>query len=455
MQDFVCDDTLTRFADQITEILECGNTRSADVIAALTRIGRQMTVEQGDQLVATLPRLSRLRTAAQAHYRDFIYEAERLEIEQLRGEVADGPFDLGYFGATSYARVRDMFKHIDFANCCRFVLVGCGALPVTMFQVYDRTSVPEIVGLDTRLHAIDCLQSLATAHDMPRLRPVLCDGQHYDYAGSDVIFIANLVSPKRQVLESILETAPTTAQIVLRDPYSIGRLFTECGAYCLPPGLRVAAVGASSPAYFSRNVFLRPGAIGCGEYDAEGARARELIDKPQPLDVVESEVCYAFAGSALFDPRVGACVASTERRRCLIVGSGPFPDTALLLHAIGARELACLDVSQQACSLSTGVFEAMDCPFDVEHIVAEATEWTGYGDYDVVMVNALVSPKPEALRNIAEHLPPHATVLARSGFGLQAPRYPVVPCDAIPGYIGTMILPQRAERSALIIFRRE
>lgn len=162
----------------------------------------------------------------------------------------------GNFAARVYSRVSDMFLHVNFERCRRFVMVGCGPLPGTLFNVVDSTDVPEIVGLDIDRHAISCVNEIARRCAIERIHAEPCDGRDFDYSQSDIVYVANLVTPKSSILARICETAASGTQIVLRDPVSAGELLSECGVEALDSRLAVLRDGESDHRFLSKHVFL-------------------------------------------------------------------------------------------------------------------------------------------------------------------------------------------------------
>jgi len=247
---------------EIQELIE--SSKSDDwkhVMEMLLEIGSRMGPEEGDHLIDNYPNLLEYHNIAAKHYETYILKAEDEEVNKLLQTINGNVFNFtnfaGLFGKQAYDRVNDMFNYIDFSSCQRFVLVGCGALPVTIFQVHDNTTTPDIIGLDIRTEAIETLEMIVEKFDLKRVQPIQCSGQEFDYNDVDVVYIANLVTPKEQVLERIATTASKNVQIIMRDPYSIGRLWTEHGTEKLDSKFEIIAYGKPGPAYFSRDVFLR------------------------------------------------------------------------------------------------------------------------------------------------------------------------------------------------------
>ena len=99
------------------------------------------------------------------------------------------------------------------------------------------------------------VETLAAWLNSDRLRALQFDGTQYDYSDADVIFVANMVTPKQVVLARILDTAPHHVRIILRDPYSLGLLWAQEGGAVLDPRLSIIARGAGSR-FLSRDLFL-------------------------------------------------------------------------------------------------------------------------------------------------------------------------------------------------------
>jgi hypothetical protein len=228
---------------------------------ALLALGREIGAEAGDALIDRHPRLSDLAPAASRQYFEYIWKHERAESAALLAQEQLPDFRYsglaGKFGRHNYDRVRDMFVVVDFNAARCFTMVGCGPVPMTLYHVHDKTSVADLVALDTDSEAIDTVASTARHFDLSRITAHASAGEAFDYSGTEVIYVANLVRPKQLVLRRIADTAPRGAVIVLRDPYSLGRLLTERGTDDLDA--RLTITGRSDPEFghFSRHVFLR------------------------------------------------------------------------------------------------------------------------------------------------------------------------------------------------------
>jgi hypothetical protein len=156
----------------------------------------------------------------------------------------------------AYDRVNEMFDHVDFRECRRVVMVGCGRRPFTMFHIHDKTDVPEIVGLDIVPEALEAGEALAGRLGYDRARFVLCDGIAYDFGGADLVYVSAMVSPKAAVVSRIVDTAPGHVHITVREPYALGRLWSESAVRPLDPRLEIAGSGSGAWS-LSRDVHLK------------------------------------------------------------------------------------------------------------------------------------------------------------------------------------------------------
>lgn len=164
--------------------------------------------------------------------------------------------------AVTYDRVGDMFDQIEFSDCHRLVMVGCGSVPTTIFHIHDKTTIPEIVGLDIVPEAIEMSRTLTEWLGYSRVRTELHNGLSYDYSQAQIVFVANMVSPKASVVSRIADTAPDNVQIIVREPMSLGRLWAEGVDKNLDPRLEVTRKGrAGGFGAVSRDLYLKRRAI--------------------------------------------------------------------------------------------------------------------------------------------------------------------------------------------------
>ena len=159
----------------------------------------------------------------------------------------DGPVALsellGKSARRAYDRVSDMFQNIDFNNCSRLVMVGCGPSPVSIFHVCDKTEIPDIIALDVVPDAVERVRALIEHFGLSRVRAEVCDGREFDYDSAGIVLVANMVSPKAGVVSRIADTAPIAVQIAVRDPYGLGVLWADSAERALDPRLKVISRG--------------------------------------------------------------------------------------------------------------------------------------------------------------------------------------------------------------------
>lgn len=222
------------------------------------------SVTQGDwqKLLADNPMLLRNEKKLKHAYGQYISEQELAEAEEILSRNHDIPANastsfLEAFGTRVYQRVSDMFSRVDLSVCRRFVMVGCGPLPGTLLHVLDSTNVPHIVGLDTDKAAVAMANRLIERFGLTRVQVVHGDGRIYDYKNADMVYIANLVRGKSEVLRRVADTAGENIDVVLRDPYFVGSILTESGVKDLDSRFILVGHGERAPEFWSRHIFLR------------------------------------------------------------------------------------------------------------------------------------------------------------------------------------------------------
>ena len=207
--------------------------------------------------------LNSLRKHLTDTYCKYILEMENVETEKLLAEEKWNYTDFidiaGEAALMAYNRVSDIFDIVNFDNCQQFVLIGCGQLPITAIHVMDKTTVPEIYCLDISEDAVAAVMKMKEKYGWSRLHPLACNGLDFDFRDADIVYITNMVSPKYQILDHVIKTASTGIEIILREPYSLGRLWAEKAESSFAEYLNVRHRGRGSR-YLSRDVFINIGA---------------------------------------------------------------------------------------------------------------------------------------------------------------------------------------------------
>lgn len=235
----------------------------AQAIDALVDLALDLP-DAGESLLMETPSLGAHATALRLKYQHYITAMERQAAAALRkktdqaGGFADKTDDAGRL---AYRRVDDLFQHVDFKQARSFVMIGCGRMPVTVLQAKERFPHLDILALDSDATALEEARSLCDAIGLDGVRFELGKGQEHDFAHADIVFVANMVTPKSETLSRIIDTACAKSQVTLREPYGLGRLWADCAEDRLDPRVRVVLRGAGSR-YLSRNVFLADVASG-------------------------------------------------------------------------------------------------------------------------------------------------------------------------------------------------
>ena len=200
----------------------------------------------------------------------------------------------------------------------------------------------------------------------------------------------------------------------LRPRPEVDRTFSDLVDLVLTTPPDDAAAALAHPVV--RRLRRRLGALaGDGEHQLELAWARRVAagaDLPgfPYLDhyrlLVEAELAALAA-------------AGTVPRRVLFVGSGPLPLSPMLLAGHGL-EVDALDRDPDAVAAAEPV-AAGAVRFHVGNLLHHHD---GLAGYDLAVLAALVGEKERCLRHLAAHLPPGATVVARSARGLRTLLYP-------------------------------
>jgi hypothetical protein len=252
--------TIASRADFENLLASLENRDPGEVIREICRFADTVGDDSCEALLASNPELFKYATALTNAHHKCLLDDEANESARLLQHRPNGPVVisnlLGAGERRVYGRVEDMFQNINFSKCNRLVMVGCGPCPSTIFHLCERTEIPEIIGLDVLPQVIGTVRALIRQFGLSRVRVEISDGREFDYDSVDVVFVANLVSPKGDVLSRIADTAPVDVQIVARDPYSLGRLWAESGERNLDPRLEVIGRGRGSYKR-SRDVYIK------------------------------------------------------------------------------------------------------------------------------------------------------------------------------------------------------
>jgi precorrin-6B methylase 2 len=145
----------------------------------------------------------------------------------------------------------------ELSSCKHLIMVGSGTLPVTLIHIHQRTKIPQLTAVDTDPEAVEAFGHLCEKMSWnDRVRTLCSNGLEVDFGTADCVYVANLVSPKKFLLEKIAQQVQPGTLVLVRDAVGIGEIFAEKVADCFPASFRFVAVGPGHGSFHSRNLFL-------------------------------------------------------------------------------------------------------------------------------------------------------------------------------------------------------
>lgn len=109
----------------------------------------------------------------------------------------------------------------------KFIMVGCGSLPITLLVYCKQFPNISFIGIDNSAEAIKKAVDLKNSLKVSNLSFDIVDGLNYDYRDVKTIFVANTVIPKMNVLRQIAMSAKPGTTIIIRVPVLAGNLLSE------------------------------------------------------------------------------------------------------------------------------------------------------------------------------------------------------------------------------------
>ncbi len=247
-------------ADQGSENLQPTHPLWAE-LEALVSLVSSISHPDWTKLTSQHPKLLDHRPMISQLYAQYIAAQELAAVEDLLQSGASKDHleagKLGTWGQKAYDRVADLFEFVDFSNCQRLVMVGCGPLPVTLLHILHRTNIPKLIAIDIDPDTINGVNRLIEQFEWERLTAICCDGISYDYENTDIVYLANLLSPKTSILEKVASRVASGTQIILRDPAGSGEMFADVGIPVDSETLEIQIEGPSDSHFLSRDIFLR------------------------------------------------------------------------------------------------------------------------------------------------------------------------------------------------------
>lgn len=225
-----------RLADQIATLrrrLEAASGRPGDFLDAMDSLlafVRDVDDREAWAAVEVRPEFARHRVFFGRCVLRFAWMMESL----THAELMARPFRAGPVGPLigrqtcgQYARMEELSRMVDFSACRRLVMTGCGKLPACLIYLHDRTSIPDLLGIDTDDDAVAMARAVAARWGLNRLRIERADAAEISYAPFDAIYWDPFATPRRRIMERILRTARPDAVIILREPFGAGTLLLE------------------------------------------------------------------------------------------------------------------------------------------------------------------------------------------------------------------------------------
>ncbi len=200
------------------------------------------------------------------------------------------------------------------------------------------------------------------------------------------------------------------------------------------------------------------------EFEIEKKEALRVLLSPDSKSSV-NRIIDEYAGSSILDKSLQMLIRARHKKknsrlRCLIVGSGSLPITAIMLYVYHNLEISCLDISEDSCIMSSKIFSAIGIADSIKHITADIFVWKEFSKYDIVFINGMVCSadqfhdKREKFK-IVEHLKCHINseclLILRSGYALSQLFYPQINPSDIERMTAEEILPSKLGRTSLLL----
>lgn len=230
-----------------------------DLINDINGVAEAVGAEAASQMLHREPDLWTVRPSLRSEFNHYIARMEAVETKKLLATDVAAPVSFRAFATPTalsmFSRLEALTAHVTKPGMRRIVMVGCGWRPVTMFYLHEATDAQEIIGLDVVPDAVDTAAAIGRKLGYDRMHTVLCNGANFDYAGADLVYVASMVSGKREVIARVLETAPEDVRLALWEPVSLGHLWLEG---CEPDGIAALEIIGRGPVVRqSQDVFAR------------------------------------------------------------------------------------------------------------------------------------------------------------------------------------------------------
>ena len=212
-----------------------------------------------DATLGCLAEFSAAQNQFKKVYHDYILNMEKVAVAEILAQPSPAKSSFSEMATPealiAYQRMAGVFAQFDLNQCRTFTMVGCGPLPVTALQALERGTQVKVVALDVSTSAIASVNQLKRHYQLHRLEAQVYNGAEYHYGESDVIYVANMVSPKLATWHQIKLTARPSTIVIVREPYSLGRLWADSLEEALGDTAIITYRGPGSR-YLSRDVIF-------------------------------------------------------------------------------------------------------------------------------------------------------------------------------------------------------
>lgn len=117
--------------------------------------------------------------------------------------------------------------NVDFSNK-KFLMVGSGPFPETLFFICNHYKVSETFGLDSNQEAIKNAEKvLQIMSPNNKIKLINSTAQNFDFSCTDIVFMANGLRNKEDTLDQVYTTSPDNINVILRNPINLAGLLYE------------------------------------------------------------------------------------------------------------------------------------------------------------------------------------------------------------------------------------
>lgn len=251
-----------QWKEQLERILKSSqNCDPAKLMEDLRDLGAVMGDASAEVLLKDNPHLFEYGPALKQARNEMVSSNEISLAREILRQDRNGPTSFpkiaNSISLRFYNRSNHMFSDLDFSDCRRMVLVGCGWVPLILFRVQDEFPDCELIGLDIVPDAVETANTVARHLGYKNIRAELQNGHSYDYSEAQIVYVVSMVESKSAILSRIADTAPDTIQILVNEPKALARLWQDVIEASLDPRLEIFGRRSGEPNVQTRDLYLR------------------------------------------------------------------------------------------------------------------------------------------------------------------------------------------------------